>query len=212
MASSAARRHRGGLAPRARGFVGRLAACSAALLVLGGSAPSALADGEVNERPEQPFEITQEVLSDSITRYDPTSSITRYDAADSVTSLGETEPDEDQLIVLETDILFASNTWELPDSARDRIAGLVADIPEGATVDVGGHTDSRPVDQSLYDFDNQQLSQNRAQAVADAVATERDDLTLEVEGFGATEPAVTEDPDDPSTFAANRRVELRYGD
>ncbi|EYT49849.1 OmpA family protein [Brachybacterium muris] len=77
---------------------------------------------------------------------------------------------------------------------------------------VGGHTDSRPVDRSQYDFDNQQLSEHRAQAVAAALAADRPDLTLEVEGFGDEQPAVSEDPDDPSTYAANRRVELRYGE
>lgn len=40
----------------------------------------------------------------------------------------------------------------------------------------------------------------------------RPDLELTVEGFGDSDPAVTEDEDDPDTFAANRRVEIRYGD
>ena len=114
--------------------------------------------------------------------------------------------------MLETDILFASNAWELPAPAASKIVELAAEVPEGATVQVGGHTDSRPVDRSQYDFDNQQLSEHRAQAVADALAAERPDLTLEVEGFGDEQPAVSENPDDPSTYAANRRVELRYGE
>ena len=112
--------------------------------------------------------------------------------------------------MLETDILFASNAWDLPAPAASKIVELAAEVPEGATVQVGGHTDSRPVDRSQYDFDNQQLSEHRAQAVADALAAERPDLTLEVEGFGDEQPAVSENPDDPSTYAANRRVELRY--
>jgi len=163
----------------------------------------ALADDDMDTPPEAPFEITQEVLDDSITA---------YDAADSITSLGDAESDEDELLVLETDILFASNAWDLPDGSADRITELASDIPDGATVQVGGHTDSRPVDSSRYDFDNQQLSEHHAQAVADALAEGRPDLTLEVEGFGDREPAVTEDPDDSSSYAANRRVELRYGE
>lgn len=61
-----------------------------------------------------------------------------------------------------------------------------------------------------HELDNQQLSENRAQAVADALANTRTDLALDVDGFGDTQPAVTEDPDDPTTFAANRRVEIRF--
>lgn len=180
----------------------RIAAGSAMLLMLAPLTPPALAENGMNERPEQPFEITEKILADSVTHFDPTAS---------VTSLGSTEPAEDQVIVLETDILFVSNAWDLPAGAATRIAELAAEVPDGATIQVGGHTDSRPVDRSRYDFDNQQLSEHRAQAVADALAGARPDLTLEVEGFGDQDPAVAENPDDPSSFAANRRVELRYG-
>ena len=180
----------------------RIAAGSAMLLMLATLTPPALAENGMNERPEQPFEITEKILADSVTHFDPTAS---------VTSLGSTEPAEDQVIVLETDILFVSNAWDLPAGAATRIAELAAEVPDGATIQVGGHTDSRPVDRSRYDFDNQQLSEHRAQAVADALAGARPDLTLEVEGFGDQDPAVAENPDDPSSFAANRRVELRYG-
>lgn len=183
--------------------LGHLAVCSATLLLLALSGSPALADGETVGPPEQPFEITQEILDNSITE---------YDAPSSITSLGSTEPADDEVIVLEADILFASNTWDLPGPAAGRIAELAAEIPEGASVQIGGHTDSLPVDQSQYDFDNQQLSEHRAQAVADALSSERPDLTLEVTGHGSQQPAATENPDDPSTYSANRRVELRYGD
>lgn len=101
--------------------------------------------------------------------------------------------------------------WELPDSASSAIAELTDEVPEGAVVDVHGHTDSNPVPEP-HDFDNQELSERRAEAVADVLEEERPDLELNVEGFGEDEPAVSEDEDDPSTFAANRRVEIRYGD
>lgn len=188
--------------PHARRRLARLTAGSATLLALALVTPHAVAEVISDGPPEPGFEVTEEVLSDSITR---------FDAAESITSLGGTDTDtEEDVIVLETDILFASNAWELPAPAASKIVELAAEVPEGATVQVGGHTDSRPVDRSQYDFDNQQLSEHRAQAVADALAAERPDLTLEVEGFGDEQPAVSENPDDPSTYAANRRVELRY--
>ena len=116
------------------------------------------------------------------------------------------------MIVLEADILFPSNAWDLSDGAAARIVELAAEIPEGATVQVGGHTDSLPVDRSQYDFDNQQLSENRAQAVADALTAERPDLTLEVTGHGDAKPAAAGGGGDDAGNAADRRVELRYGD
>ena len=190
--------------PHARRRLARLTAGSATLLALALVTPHAVAEVISDGPPEPGFEVTEEVLSDSITR---------FDAAESITSLGGTDTDtEEDVIVLETDILFASNAWDLPAPAASGIVELAAEVPEGATVQVGGHTDSRPVDRSRYDFDNQQLSEHRAQAVADALAAERPDLTLEVEGFGDEQPAVSENPDDPSTYAANRRVELRYGE
>ncbi|GAA1454223.1 OmpA family protein [Nesterenkonia lacusekhoensis] len=134
----------------------------------------------------------------------------RYDATDFIDELGG-DSEEDDVIVLETDILFSAMEWEIPSGAGSTIAGLMDDVPEGATVQVHGHTDSNPVPEE-YDFDNQVLSENRAEAVAEVLEQERSDLTLEVEGFGDSEPAVTEDPEDPSTYAANRRVEIRYGD
>ena len=190
--------------PHARRRLARLTAGSATLLALALVTPHAVAEVISDGPPEPGFEVTEEVLSDSITR---------FDATESITSLGGTDTDtEEDVIVLETDILFASNAWDLPAPAASGIVELAAEVPEGATVQVGGHTDSRPVDRSQYDFDNQQLSEHRAQAVADALAAERPDLTLEVEGFGDEQPAVSENPDDPATYAANRRVELRYGE
>lgn len=134
----------------------------------------------------------------------------RYDATDFIDELGG-DSEEDDVIVLETDILFSAMEWEIPSGAGSTIAELMDDVPEGATVQVHGHTDSNPVPEE-YDFDNQVLSENRAEAVAEVLEQERSDLTLEVEGFGDSEPAVTEDPEDPSTYTANRRVEIRYGD
>lgn len=183
--------------------VGRLLAGAAALTLLALSSAPALAEADIDEPPAQPFELTEEIVERSITVYDPASSITE---------LGGTEPEEEGVVVLETDILFSSNAWELPAGAEATIAELAADIPEGASVQVDGHTDALPVDRTKYDFDNQQLSENRAQAVADALAEERPDLTLEVTGHGDTEPAASGGAEDSASLAKNRRVELRYGD
>lgn len=187
---------------------------SAALLavagVLGFGVVSASAAVHDEGNPEVDWEVTSSTLGDSVSAYDRERAITEYDLDRAVEVLGGGEPEEEKVIVLEADILFSSNEWELSSTAGNRIAELVEEIPEGATVQVHGHTDSLPVDESRFDFDNQELSENRAEAVADVLSDERSDLSLDVEGFGDSEPAVTEDEEDPSTFAANRRVEIRY--
>ncbi|MGO1184417.1 OmpA family protein [Micrococcaceae sp. AOP34-BR2-30] len=150
--------------------------------------------------PELEFEITEKVLADSITQ---------FSIEDSIESLGEAESSEEDVIVLQADILFVAMKADLPDSATSRIEKLVEEIPDGASVQVHGHTDSNPMPED-HEYDNQSLSEARAQAVADALSSVRSDLELDVEGFGDTDPAVSENPDDPSTYAANRRVEIRY--
>ena len=161
---------------------------------------------EVQEKPEPPAEVTTGMLADSVTQYSPV--VTQFSAEESIEPLGYAESEED-VIVLEADILFAAMEWELPDAAGSKIEELVEEVPEGAAVEVNGHTDSNPVPEG-HDFDNQVLSENRAEAVAQVLEDGRPDLELSVEGFGEDQPAVEEDEEDPDTFAANRRVEIRY--
>ncbi|WP_120005798.1 OmpA family protein [Nesterenkonia muleiensis] len=195
----------------------RTASLVAAVLTLPvlSAAPGA-AEGAPPPDPEEAHfqyeeHLSESFLNDHVSSLDPEEFVHGLDPEGFVETLADTESDEEGVIVLETDILFDPNEWELPSTAGSRLAELVEEVPEGASVEVNGHTDSRPVDETVYDFDNQALSENRAQAVADALADERPDLNLTVEGFGDSDPAVDEDEDDPSTFAANRRVEIRHG-
>lgn len=71
---------------------------------------------------------------------------------------------------------------------------------------VEGHTDS-----VQGEVDNQELSSNRAETVADVIAEVRPDLELHVEGYADTKPAEQEEgSDDDEARKANRRVELRF--
>lgn len=115
---------------------------------------------------------------------------------------------EETVVTLSSDILFEPQKAELPATAPDNLAEVLEDTPQGATVTVTGHTDSVGDDAS-----NQTLSEQRAQAVAAAIATARPDLVLTVVGRGETEPVATEvvgDSVDASARAKNRRVEIRY--
>lgn len=193
-------------------MIGRsvLAAC-ATVLVLPAAALSAAAVVDEGPPDEPEGGISDSDIRSSVRVFD-TDAVRVFDLEGSVRSLGDdVESSGGQTTIsLSSDLLFAENSWELPGSAPDQIAELVADVPEGATVAVTGHTDSQqPIGQ---DFDNDELSENRAEAVADVLSEERSDLDLEVSGVGESEPAMTEDPDDPATHGANRRVEVIYSE
>ena len=182
------------------------------VLVLSG----VVAAGAVSQTPDEPQpedrpELAQQNWDKAVSATDPERAIIRFDMDRFIEQLGDHESEEEDVIVLEADILFAPNSWELPETAAAKLEEIVEDVPEGSTVSVTGHTDSRPVPEA-HDFDNQELSEKRAQAVAEALEAERPDFDITAEGLGDAEPAVTEDPEAPGTYAANRRVEIRHGD
>lgn len=116
----------------------------------------------------------------------------------------QTTDGSEAVITLDSDILFAFGSAELPDAARMRISELVGDIPDGAAVSVVGHTDDIGSDAG-----NLVLSQQRARAVAAAITAARRDLTLVVEGRGESDPVAPNR--DAEGREANRRVEIRHG-
>lgn len=130
-----------------------------------------------------------------------------YGDEDSIEALDTTdEEDGEQVISLSSDILFALDKWDLPDSAQDKIEELVEDVPDDETLSIYGHTDS-----VQGEVDNDELSTKRAEAVADVVSDARSDLELDVEGFADSKPAEQESgSDEEAARKANRRVELRY--
>ncbi|GGH47674.1 OmpA family protein [Microbacterium album] len=147
---------------------------------------------------------------DAVIRYSLDGSVTRYSAERRVSSFATEEQDGGETTIsLSSDILFRFDSADLPGSAEPHLRELVEPVPEGETVHVEGHTDS--VGDAAYNLD---LSERRARAVADAIATARPDLVLEVRGHGETRPAVRETGDETAIAeaqAANRRVEIRYG-
>lgn len=115
---------------------------------------------------------------------------------------------EETVVTLASDILFAFGEAQIGPAAEARIRELLSEVPDGATVQVHGHTDSI----SGREF-NQRLSEERADAVAKTIRDERADLELEVEGFGLdnpVEPNEVNGEDNPEGRALNRRVEIRF--
>ena len=188
-----------------------VATCLTGVLIVGGTsmAVAATHSPEAPEPAELP-DLTQDNWDGAVSATNPEDAIIRFDMNRFIEKLGAQESEDEDVIVLEADILFEPNSWELPETAAAKLEDIVEDVPDGSAVSVTGHTDSRPVPET-HDFDNQELSEKRAQAVADTLETERPDFDVTAEGLGDTEPAATEDPEVPGTYAANRRVEIRYG-
>ncbi|MEE6280709.1 OmpA family protein [Georgenia sp. MJ170] len=209
--TSPAHRHPCARRDRRTRAAGAIATGALAVAAVIGAAPAtAAAVGDQGPPPEIQGGVTEQMLHDSVRAFAVDGHILRFAPDDHVVSLGDDTASEDgeTTISLSTDLLFRENTWELPSNAAGRIASLVADVPDGASVQVVGHTDTQqPVG---HDFDNQELSENRAEAVAQALRAERPDLGLDVSGRGDTAPAETGEPDEPAVHAANRRVEIVY--
>lgn len=186
---------------------GAAALLAGPVLVLG--VPSAIADDEpltVNSLPS----VSDNELSGHIEGID-IPDILSIDIPEIDTFEPEVEESGDQTVVsLQTDVLFRFGEAELTSTAKDAVATAVAELPDDVEVEVVGHTDSIG-----SDADNQKLSKERAQAVAEVIEGERDDLTLDVSGKGESDPVEPNErggEDNPEGREKNRRVELRYAD
>ena len=178
----------------------RLATVGAALLTVTLGAGAASADPERPTPTES--EIRASVLDIDLDILDIELNVTELDT--------ETSDGDETVISLTTDVLFDFDKADLPPNASAKIEEILADVPEGTAVTVGGHTDSLGSDER-----NAELSLERAQAVADVIAEVRPDLDLDVQGFGPDQPVADNTiggEDNPEGRAQNRRVEIRYAD
>ena len=112
------------------------------------------------------------------------------------------------ILRLDSALLFAVDKAEVLPAAAALLAELApALIEAGRPIEVNGHTDATGGDE--YNLD---LSQRRAQAVADELAALGIDVDMTVAGYGETQPVApnfNEDgTDNPAGQQQNRRVEL----
>lgn len=158
------------------------------------------------DSPQDLPEPTAEQLAKSVVSWDPSSSVRTWSIDKAVSPVEQVQTKSGETTIsLSTDILFTPDSSKLPVTAAARITSLAEKIPQGTKARIRGHTDS-----VKGEVDNKKLSKDRAEAVAAALKGKRSDLSLDVKGMAATEPAVREDPKDPSSLAANRRVEIIY--
>ena len=171
---------------------------------------SALAGGVgAAPAPDDLPEPSQQMLEESVHEWDLEDSVHRFTIDDSVKTLASEAPvGPDTVVTLRSDILFDFNSAALPPAAPAAIAEALADAPNGAAVTVAGHTDSIGDDAA-----NQLLSQQRADAVAGAIAVFRPDLLVTATGYGESQPIAENSiggQDNPEGRALNRRVEMTF--
>jgi OOP family OmpA-OmpF porin len=101
-------------------------------------------------------------------------------------------------------IQFAAGSAEIDPESSGLIAAI-ADVLRGcpgAHFEIGGHTDSQGRDEV-----NQRLSEERAEAVRDAIEAEAPPLImLTARGYGSERPVADNETDEGR--AANRRIEV----
>lgn len=151
-------------------------------------------------------EPTTEQLAKSVQVWSPEKSVRVWEPSTSVKPVEQINSASGKTTIsLAADVLFEKDNAKMPASAAAKLEKLVAQVSQGATVNIDGHTDS-----VKGKVDNKVLSTERAKVVAKAIAKSRPDLELKVKGHGATQPRVHENSKEPDTFAANRRVEISY--
>lgn len=180
----------------------------------GGQADPELMQDVADQQDEDRVRIDAAQITDAM-RADATSDLLAddatfaLDAADATTTLEtKQEKKDDTVVTLTSDLLFDFGKATLTPEAEKAVAELAGDIPQDATVRVDGYTDSIGTDAK-----NLRLSKQRANAVADVLASERPDLTLKVKGHGEADPVADNEvggEDNPAGRALNRRVEVTY--
>lgn len=133
--------------------------------------------------------------------------------SETLSGMVTTVEEETQAVSLPADVLFEFGSADLTEAAADVISSAADKLNEEAadmTVTVEGHTDNIGSEEL-----NQNLSRDRADAVAGVIEDELDDsITLETVGYGYSRPQVPNTDADgeplPQNQQRNRRVSFRY--
>jgi len=115
-------------------------------------------------------------------------------------------------VTVNSELLFPSGGWEMPDAAKASIAKIAAVLAPHQTmkINVNGYTDTTPIGPGLMRLgitSNLILSQKRADNVVQYMISQGVNPALvAAHGFGEADPVASNDS--PQGRAENRRVEL----
>jgi chemotaxis protein MotB len=115
-------------------------------------------------------------------------------------------------VTVNSELLFPSGGWEMPDAAKVSIAKIAAILAPHQTtkINVNGYTDTTPIGPGLMRegiTSNLVLSQKRADNVVQYMISQGVNPALvSAHGFGDADPVASNDT--PAGKAQNRRVEL----
>jgi outer membrane protein OmpA-like peptidoglycan-associated protein len=126
-------------------------------------------------------------------------------ANDALDQLGDNFTVDELLRAMNLYIInFASGKFDIPSNNQkflEKSAGYMKKLPPNVVIEVGGHTDN-----TGNDAKNQKLSEDRANAVKDALIKfgVRADI-LQMKGYGKSKPKASNDTEDGKF--QNRRIE-----
>jgi chemotaxis protein MotB len=115
-------------------------------------------------------------------------------------------------LVVNSDLMFKSGSWELTVEGKDNIADVAKKLAphQSQKLIVTGYTDDTPIGPSLQKqgiTTNQELSQKRANAVVEYMVSQGvNQQFVSAEGAGEARPIAPNDS--PENKAKNRRVEI----
>ncbi len=115
-------------------------------------------------------------------------------------------------VTVNSELLFPSGGWEMPDAAKASIAKIAAVLAPHQTmkINVNGYTDTTPIGPGLMRLgitSNLILSQKRADNVVQYMISQGvNPAFVAARGFGEADPVASNDS--PQGRAQNRRVEV----
>lgn len=192
-------------------------ALTALLLAVPLSATATGADvqGDPDDVPSGALEdsVTEVDTAGSITGITPEGFVTGFTPEDFIEPLEHEDVEGDTTTVtIAADVLFEFDEATLSDDAHETLSDTAERLSGvSGTVEVVGHSDG--IGDESY---NQELSEERADAVKGALEDELGSEAPEIEasGRGSDEPVAeettSEGEDDPGARAQNRRVEISF--
>lgn len=189
---------------------GRTASAGALVLLLAALSTAGTAAADVAGDPD---DVSESGLDDAVAGMSPEDHVFGITPEEFIEELQQEEVEgETTTVTIAADVLFDFDEATLTDDAEETLADTAERLSGASgTAEVVGHADG--IGDESY---NQELSEDRAEAVKQALEEELggDAPEIEASGKGSTEPVAEETTsdgeDDAGARAQNRRVEISF--